>query len=1670
MAKKLIHNYTFDPTTRLVTIHGAILTVNRLLIITNTTANEIIYVFNDTAKGGRITYNADRTDTEVTLTYNVTAMSATDTLQVFVELDSQTVEAAEPYIDAASKMRVSQPENLIDTDFEYGLQTSKWETLELTKNIPTFYSRDGDQSLDIEDITTTSDSDTVLVETATAHGLGRGAPLLVAGSTTATADGGYLVASVVSSTVFSYHAKAAQNITGSIKTTNTHVFKASIYSGTEFKVRNVNGIVSDGASPSVLTVSTEYPTDFEVGTKLAITNSLSSTSVSFDTTTAIANNAVTQRAIQVTVGTDSASSYDNPNALNVRTYQVEPIDDRSISFRNDQVTISGGNLRFNPDPGRNAAGASPNQYRRTFSFYYNVPAGKPTIGGLNRGGLYVGVYQHDGSIRIWSGETGRNFFANPTGNSDIGRITITSVPTGNDYKHQFWGGWITSRSDVRGFFASDTTAVAQTWNHNITPFNMARRGTNPSELRGPGNGRHFIASEDPTTSSVAGGGKFTLGTGSVGNLEQLTMGSNKVFHTESLPGLNYHYPSVNGLSRMALVTGDNDDIHVPVQAPSNRNTFYKPNHGLTTGDVAIYTLLNGTGPGGLTSGATYRVVRVSASEFSLMGLDGVDVILTSTGSLGAVLSFAVYVNVPNLSTVDVPGNTLEEGDAVVYETGANNSAIGGLADGATYYVARKSGSRIAFASNPALFTGASVTLDASIIDSNNIFDYSGHGFTTGRAVDYIHPSGTAIGLLQKGLLYFVRVTSRITFTLHRTAQDAVTNVRPVILRAGTGTATFRESYVINLISKLSGQRHTLRSTGVGAADGTYTVATVAENQRSFTLSSGQSISGRSLATTVSGSFVAPLNAFYYKDHGLANGTDIRFTTTSTHITGLTSGTTYYAIPLDQDTFQLASSVANAESKTALTLTENATSRGLINTEITFQGSSVVASAPMVGFITAGAGSHTLVGTLTSFDSLFKPGDKIRIAVHSGDVVAQVNTGPANTTANTIALNARTYSNGDAFHFTGSNLPDPHLGGGRIEGVFYQKTIYFLGNVTNTSASVHYTHRDAVAGTNKINITGATPAHTVGAYTINPLNHASEIIEKTVDYVSSNTRLMVKEAFTSAFNDFRNKYFATTRLLLHPDGGAAHRPHDGGAELVPSSNPDGQIIRQTRKYFKHQAGKGLQVSFAVSFSPTTQCDELYYDSTGALTIKTRNPHRLTAGVVISISGATGSNAVRFNTPGSTTRTIATVVDAYTAKCAPLSFVAGVNSEGSPEFYVTAWANSHLKCGLFDDQNGFFFDFDGSELFANARSSTKQLSGHCQVNFRSGQVVGTNTRFATQLIKGAMVVLKGNSYQVTKIDGDRLMFISPSYRGVSAANVVASITRTTRVAQENWSLDKCDGTGPTGFLLDINKIQTAYIDYASNAAGKVRFGFKNQHGKVHYVHEFAYGNFEGEAHMRSPNIPVRYEVQNVGRPTYTPALAHWGTSVIMDGSVSTDRAYVYSASGNTISVQDSAVRTVPLLSVRLAPSVDNATGGALGERELINRMQLILDQVAVSTTHAAEVSLVLNGRLPTNGWTPADGSSSAEVVQHGSNDVVTGGTSIFSFRASGDNGTTRTQQLTTQDIKGVAALGNSILGGDQLYPDGPDVVTVVARLVEDASSVGLSTPFKVDGRLSWSESQA
>lgn len=618
-----------------------------------------------------------------------------------------------------------------------------------------------------------------------------------------------------------------------------------------------------------------------------------------------------------------------------------------------------------------------------------------------------------------------------------------------------------------------------------------------------------------------------------------------------------------------------------------------------------------------------------------------------------------------------------------------------------------------------------------------------------------------------------------------------------------------------------------------------------------------------------------------------------------------------------------------------------------------------------------------------------------------------------------------------------------------------------------------------------------------------------------------------------------------------NGFTEHRPFDGGVQFSNETPYHGsQIIRQTRRYFRYQSGKGLQFSTGSVLKPPLYVDNVTSSGT-TVTVTTRYPHGLLPGALVKTIGAV-------ETAYNGTFTVTSAANPITFTYTALSTPSAATATGFPiTISPFSWYGGSNRVGMFDSQNGFYFEYDGQTLYCVKRSSTTQLSGRATVTNGSNSVTGVSTKFSSQLKPGDFVVIRGMSYIVNIITSDTQMYIGPEYRGVSSVNCFVSKTVNTRYPQSSWNMDKMDGTGSSLMNLDLTKMQMFYLDYTWYGAGAIRFGFKDNRGQVVYCHRIPNSNVNTEAYMRSGNMPARYETNttayqtfltntwgigtgtgtiNVGDTTGWPAsgtvvvyasaatgaaieymtyssktltslvisargqtggtsattftysatspilvelyspqaastISHWGSSVIMDGRFDDDKAFVFQGGMNTAISNIGAGARNALISLRLAPTVDNGLTGLLGVREIINRMQLTFRAMGAYVTGnnmAFRIELILNGRVSAGTFAPVGGSSLAQVAYHTVGTTVTGGETIFSFFVS-SNGS-----VTTQDLNVVRDLGNSILGGgtsltvpttvNGVYPDGPDIVTICATNV---TAVATNS---INARISWTEAQA
>lgn len=86
--------------------------------------------------------------------------------------------------------------------------------------------------------------------------------------------------------------------------------------------------------------------------------------------------------------------------------------------------------------------------------------------------------------------------------------------------------------------------------------------------------------------------------------------------------------------------------------------------------------------------------------------------------------------------------------------------------------------------------------------------------------------------------------------------------------------------------------------------------------------------------------------------------------------------------------------------------------------------------------------------------------------------------------------------------------------------------------------------------------------------------------------------------------------------------------------------------------------------------------------------------------------------------------------------------------------------------------------------------------------------------------------------------------------------------TKFAQSDWNIDKLDGNGASGIILDMGFAQVFVIEFEWYGPGSVRFGFK-MGDRVIYVHKYSTeGATAFNTITASPNKPVRAEIESLG----------------------------------------------------------------------------------------------------------------------------------------------------------------------------------------------------------------
>ena len=234
------------------------------------------------------------------------------------------------------------------------------------------------------------------------------------------------------------------------------------------------------------------------------------------------------------------------------------------------------------------------------------------------------------------------------------------------------------------------------------------------------------------------------------------------------------------------LTFDGDDAAV-VDAANDKiiqaNTF-------ADGDQVTYDNGGGLDIGGLVNGTQYYIINASATEFQLSATSG-------GAAINLTANYGVTFDGDNAAVVDVAtdtiiqANTFSANDLVTYSAGGG-AAIGGLTDGANYYVVNPTASDFQLSLTSG---GAAVTLtanyqvtfdgsDVAVVDDTTETFTVANTFTNGDLVTYDNGGGTDIAGLTNGSNYYIVNSSAANFQVSATAGGAPIDITAV----GTGTS------------------------------------------------------------------------------------------------------------------------------------------------------------------------------------------------------------------------------------------------------------------------------------------------------------------------------------------------------------------------------------------------------------------------------------------------------------------------------------------------------------------------------------------------------------------------------------------------------------------------------------------------------------------------------------------------------------------------------------------------------------------------------------------------------------------------------------------------------------------------------------------------------------------
>ena len=110
------------------------------------------------------------------------------------------------------------------------------------------------------------------------------------------------------------------------------------------------------------------------------------------------------------------------------------------------------------------------------------------------------------------------------------------------------------------------------------------------------------------------------------------------------------------------------------------------------------------------------------------------------------------------------------------------------------------------------------------------------------------------------------------------------------------------------------------------------------------------------------------------------------------------------------------------------------------------------------------------------------------------------------------------------------------------------------------------------------------------------------------------------------------------------------------------------------------------------------------------------------------------------------------------------------------------------------------------------------------------------------------------------------------------------------QEDWSVDKLDGTGVSGITMDWSKLNVFQIDFRWLGIGELRWAVENPDtGDLMFVHHSHYANRQTQVHIDNPCFKIGYVAANLSADTKTNARCAGASMMVAIEGFQNDNAF-------------------------------------------------------------------------------------------------------------------------------------------------------------------------------------